>query len=83
MNSKLGKQPLRHEHYDPNDKYRKDGFLGRLHGKTVLLKLRTGEEFTGVLGTNLYNRYEVLLTKKDDGLIVINKGSIVWVKEIK
>lgn len=71
------------EQFDPNDKYRKDGFLGRLHGKTVILKLKTGEEFTGVLGTNLYNRYEVLLTKKDDGLIVINKGSIVWVKEVK
>lgn len=83
MYSKQKPPQQRANQHDPNEKYRRDGYIGRLHGKTVKIMLCTGEELEGTLGTNNYNRYFVMLTSKDRNLLVIQKGSIVYIKEQK
>ena len=55
------------------------GFFDMLNGKHVEAHLTTGEQIEGILETNAYNRYDVLL-RNDEGLFVVRKDVLRFVK---
>ena len=66
----------RTEHTQPETNI---GFFDMLNGKHVEAKLTTGEILTGILETNGYNRYDVLI-RNDEGLFVVRKDVLRFVK---
>jgi hypothetical protein len=57
------------------------GFFDMLNDKHVEAKLTTGEILTGILETNGYNRYDVLL-RCDEALYVVRKDVLAHVRAI-
>ena len=55
------------------------GFFDMLNGKHVEAHLTTGEQIDGILETNAYNRYDVLL-RNDEGMFVVRKDVLEYVK---
>jgi small nuclear ribonucleoprotein (snRNP)-like protein len=55
------------------------GFFDMLNGKHVEAKLTSGEVITGILETNAYNRYDVML-RNDEGMYVVRKDVLRFVK---
>ena len=55
------------------------GFFDMLNGKHVEAHLTTGEQIDGILETNGYNRYDVLI-RNDEGLFVVRKDVLRFVK---
>jgi len=57
-----------------------ESFLPRLKGKVVRLALVNGTDIVGIL--EAWARYE-LLVETDDGMVVVQKGSIVTAREVR
>ena len=55
------------------------GFFDMLNGKHVEALLTNGEILRGILETNSYNRYDLLL-RNDEGLFVVRKDVLMYVK---
>ncbi len=55
------------------------GFFDMLNGKHIEAHLTTGEQIDGILETNAYNRYDVLI-RNDEGLYVVRKDVLRFVK---
>jgi len=77
------REPRRHrkdnESEEPKrDNPKKEWFFDRFRGKRVTLKLVTGETMSGLLRSDVYNKYDVLLTNAGTETL-IPKHSIVFV----
>ena len=77
--SKLNRERRCIEGTDMRQQEETIGFFDMLAGKHVEAKLTTGEILTGILETNGYNRYDVML-RNDEGLYVIRKDVLEYVK---
>ena len=70
------------KHNKKNKKPQKEkGFLNLFNDKNVTITLINGNEYKGVLKTNAYNRYDVLL-ETNNGRILIPKHSILVLMEV-
>jgi hypothetical protein len=55
------------------------GFFDMLNGKHIEAQLTTGEQIDGILETNGYNKYDVML-RNDEGMYVVRKDVLEYVK---
>lgn len=62
---------------EKESKEKQQGFLETFHGEKVALTLITGEKLTGILTTNRYNKFDVLLDS-----ILVPKHAILCIQKI-
>jgi sRNA-binding regulator protein Hfq len=72
------KEPRRYKNREQEDTI---GFFDMLNGKHIEAHLITGEVIEGILETNAYNKYDVLL-RNDEGMYVVPKAAIEYVRAI-
>ena len=70
------KEPRRYKNRAEEDNI---GFFDMMNGKHVEAHLTTGEQIEGILETNAYNRYDVML-RNDEGMFVVRKDVLEYVK---
>ena len=65
-----------------NTKPKPESFIDKFKDKRVFVKLINGEEFTGRLICNNYNKYDVLL-ETDNNLLFLPKHGILYMRLVE
>ena len=55
------------------------GFFDMMNGKHIEAHLTTGEQIDGILETNAYNKYDVML-RNDEAVFVVRKDVVRYIK---
>ena len=73
------KEPRRHKDREPKREDEAVGFFESFNNKECEVCLTTGDKLSGVLKTDTYNKYDVLL-ETGEARFLIRKDSVLFVK---
>lgn len=56
------------------------GYTEQFNGQQVKITLVNGEELTGTLQTDFYNKYDYLLEEEQLGIMAIRKDAVAYIR---